>query len=120
MDSDLALELKTLGPEDILRIIAVIRPSQSAETAPSDEGLQRSPSRKGFREELIRSQAGARAANAEVLEHVRELGLEPRGGEQTGVFYVEASKKNVEQLVELEGITSLSLDKEFVLERPSK
>lgn len=120
VDSDLATVLRESEPEDVVRIVAVIRPSASAAAPPTDESLERSQSRRAFREALIRSQAGVRAANAQVLQHVRELGLEPRGGEQTGVFFVEATKEDVERLVALDDIASLSLDKEIQLERPSK
>lgn len=116
---DLEKKLEKCGAEDLVRVIGVIRPSPAEQ---SDEpGLESgATSRVAYREALLRAQAGARAANAQVLQQVRDLGLEPRGGEATGVFSVEASKADVRRLLDLEEIASLSLDKEIVLQRPSK
>lgn len=114
---DLKKKLSSCRAEEVVRVIGVIRQSARADEAGSDSPAE---SRTAYREGLIKAQAGVRAANASVLAQVRALGLEPRGGEMTGVFSVDASKQDVERLLELDDIASLSLDKDIVLHRPSR
>ncbi len=112
-------KLETCEADELVRVIGVIRPpasKQSDEPGPESAAT----SRADYRKALLHAHEGTRAANAQILQQVRKLGLEPRGGEMTGVFSVEASKDDVKRLVELDDIASLSLDEEIVLVRPSK
>ena len=115
---ELEKKLETCDADDLLRVIGVIRPPpEGADEAQPDAPPQ---SRTEYRRALLRAQEGVRAANTEVLQQVRRLGLEPRGGEVTGVFAVEASKDAVMRLLELDEIASLSLDQEIRLKQPFK
>ena len=80
IEAKLEKKLETCDAEDLVRVIGVIRPpdsKQSGEPGPESAAATRAD----YRKALLHAHEGTRAANAQVLQQVRELGLEPRGGE---------------------------------------
>lgn len=115
LTENLKAKLQDSSASEKIRIIGQIEPPVDSE--PSGP-LEQPSSREAYRKHMIDAQARVRSSNTAVLDQVRALGLQPGGGVSTGSFYVEASPSDIEHLTEIDGISSLSLDKHIELIRP--
>jgi len=113
------------GPDDVLRILVLLRPEAGGqgdgEAPPRPLDPSDYPSRIDYRKALIeqRQQVVQRDVG-DVKRKLEELALKVKGGLTSPTVVVEGPARRILEALRLAGVEHASLDRVIALERPTK